>query len=160
MFLPGKPFRPILMYVGMQEGSTLKALHLGRLWTRLEQCTRDQHSSLWQIFINYGRKKFWKNCRFSSFLCNWCKQIHFLIVFRWCYESRQNDIQLNDTHHNITQKARFSIHAVNKRIHSIMTLSDTTINIMTLSIKPLRIKPLRIKPLSIKPLSTMTLNKA
>ncbi len=70
MFVPGKPFRPSLMFVGKAKAyarvEQLKctSLVLGpglsyKHWTRLERLVRDKHSSLLRKFVNYDRKEFY-----------------------------------------------------------------------------------------------------
>ncbi len=69
MFVPGKPFQPILMFVGearslpksgAPEGSfTRVGSGLTRkYWTRVERLARDKHSSVLVTFVNYGRISF------------------------------------------------------------------------------------------------------
>jgi len=68
MFVPGKPFKPSLMFVGQagaypseapfsfftRVGSGLTHKHL----TRLEKLAEDKHSRLLHKFVNYGQKSF------------------------------------------------------------------------------------------------------
>jgi hypothetical protein len=69
MFVPGKPFQPGLIFVIKvrslpQSGAPERSfIHVGsddtrKYWTRLERLARDKHSSLLQILINYGYKRF------------------------------------------------------------------------------------------------------
>ncbi len=70
MFVPAKPSKPNLMFVGKarslpQRATPDKMFHLGRLqphsrtFIQLEKLAKDKHSSLLQKFVNYGQKKFY-----------------------------------------------------------------------------------------------------
>ncbi len=62
--MPGRPFKPSLLFVGKagaaerrftRVGSSLTSIHK----TRLEKPVRDEHSSLLQAIVNDGRIKFY-----------------------------------------------------------------------------------------------------
>ncbi len=70
MFVHGKPLQPCLMFEGeagayprmgqMKCASPGEAPRLTyQHWTILERSIRDEHCSLFQTFVNYGRKKFY-----------------------------------------------------------------------------------------------------
>ncbi len=69
MFVPNKPFQLIIMFVGKAGSLPLSGVgercftckccsFIHKQLTRLERPSKDKHSSLLRIFINYKRKRF------------------------------------------------------------------------------------------------------
>ncbi len=65
MFVPGKSFKPSLMFVdkaGVYPSEATSRIGTGlthKHKTRMEKFARDEHSSLLRTFVNYRHKKFY-----------------------------------------------------------------------------------------------------
>ncbi len=59
MFVPGKPFRLSVMFVGKIEDFPIE---------ELERLARGKHSNLLRKFVNYGQKKFYNIGPSAQFL--------------------------------------------------------------------------------------------